>query len=89
MMDLLVMVIQWIAGLLPGGDTIARGEFVPIPVRADFSSRRGGSYPASSPGVGGMTMRLDSVPRAHVLSQSAFARGAWATRPRSMLGDGT
>ena len=88
MMDLLVIVIQWIAGLLSGGDQIARREFVPVLVRTDFGSRRGGCYPVSSPGLGGMTMRLDSVPRAHVVSQSAFARGALATRPRSMVCDG-
>jgi hypothetical protein len=88
MIDMLMIILRWMAGLLPGGAMLVRREFLPIPVRADFGPCRGGFYPASSPGVGWMTMRLDPVPYAHVLSRPAPARMAGATCPRSMPRDG-
>lgn len=84
MIDLLTIMIRWVVGLLWGGEAVAPREFLLVPVQADCGPRRDGYYPASSPGVGWMTMRLDPVLPAHVLSQSALARGALATRPRSM-----
>ncbi len=77
MIDLLMIMIRWVAGLVLGGETVARREFLPVPVRAEFGPRRDGCYPASSPGVGWMTMRLDPVPPAHVLSQSALRAVLW------------
>ena len=74
MIDLLMIMIRWVAGLVPGGETVAHREFLPVPVRAEFGPGRDGCYPASSPGVGWMTMRLDPVLPAHVLSQSALAQ---------------
>ena len=50
MIDLLMIIIRWLAGLLPGGEVVARREFLPIPVRADCGPRRGGCYPAKLPG---------------------------------------
>jgi hypothetical protein len=84
MIDLLMIMIRWVAGLVFGDEMVARREFLPVPVWADFGPRRSGYYPGSSPGIGWMTMRLDPVPRVHVLSQFALARDALATRPRSM-----
>jgi hypothetical protein len=83
MMDMLMIIVRWLVGLLPGGLVIARSEFVPLPVRADFGLRRGGCYPASSPGVGWMTMRLDSVLPASMSFSSALACDGSTTWPRS------
>ena len=83
MIGVLMIIVRWLVGFLPGGLAIARNEFVPLPVQADFGLRRGGCYPASSPGVGWMTMRHDSVLPASMLFPSALARGGSTTWPRS------
>ena len=83
MIDALMIIVRWLVGLLPGGLTIARREFAPIPVRADFGLRRGGCYPARSPGVGWMTLRLDLVLPVSMSFPPALARDGWTTWPRS------
>lgn len=83
MISVLMIIVRWLAGLLPGGVALARREFAPTSVRADFGLRRGGCYPASSPGVGWMSTRLDSVRPRFLSLLSALARGSWTTWPRS------
>jgi hypothetical protein len=83
MIDVLMIIVRWLVGLLPGNLAIARREFALIPIRADFGLRRGGCYPASSPGVGWMTMRLDSVLPVSMSFPSALMRDDWTTWPRS------
>jgi hypothetical protein len=84
MIELMLIILRWIAGFFLGDDFFARRELLLVPVRADFDSRRGGCYPTSSPGVGWMTMRLDPVSWGYLLSQSASPRGSGAAWPWSV-----
>jgi hypothetical protein len=98
MIDLLMIIIRWVAGLLPGDSLIARRKFLPIPIRADFGPFRKGCCPGNSPGVGWMTMRLDPVPLVRVPSPadvgvaiqlpSQHLLSLTAVRPPSMPRDG-
>jgi hypothetical protein len=83
MIDLLAIIIRWLAGVLPGGEAVARARCLPLLASAGCGPRLGGCYPASSPGIGWMTMRLDPILGVCKLSRTALARSALAMRSRS------
>ena len=77
MFDLLmIIIIRWLTGVLPGGDVCARAKLLRAPVLAEVDPWQVGVYPATSPGLGWMMLRLEPVPRAYVSSRSALARMA-------------
>jgi hypothetical protein len=86
MIDLLMIVVRWLAGFRSGGDMVARSERLLPPVRAVCGLRRGnGRAMGALLGIGWMTVRLDSLSCVRVLSGSSSVwRGSTArcTNPR-------
>jgi hypothetical protein len=82
MLDVLMIIVRWLALLVRDGVNSVRGEYCLAPVRADFGPRRGEFFPARFPSVGWMTMRLDGVPPAGALFDRARGRGPLAARLR-------
>ena len=86
MIELLMIVVRWLAGFRSGGDAAARSaSFLPA-VRAVCGVRRGNNRAIGAfPDIGWMTVRLDSLSCVRVLSGSSSARRgstAWCTTPR-------
>jgi hypothetical protein len=80
MFDLWMIIVRWLVVLFTGKIEFARKVYSPVPVRADSGPHRGESYPASSPSIGWMTMRLDPVPRKRVSPDRALTQGVLPTR---------
>ncbi len=74
MFDLLVVIIQWLAGVLRCGERFAGAKLVPVPVRTNAGPCRGDDFSACSTHVGWMTLRLDPVSQASWLSLSWIAQ---------------
>jgi hypothetical protein len=74
MLDVLLIIVRWLALLFQDGISGVRGEYCLAPAPADFDPRRGEIFPARFPSVGWMTMRLDVVPPAGALFDRARVR---------------
>ena len=75
MLDLLMIVVRWLAGLGSGGDLAVRPKCFLPPVRAVCSLRRGNNPAVDAIlDIGWMAVRLDSLSCVRVLSGSSPAR---------------
>jgi hypothetical protein len=83
MIELLIIILRWLAELLPVDPWVARRELAPASVRAHLGPSRGGFNPASSPGKVWMTMRLDPIFQTKTLARPECALRP-AMRPRSV-----
>lgn len=89
MFDLLMVIVRWLVVLFRGGYTAARSEYCPAPVGVNSGRRRSECFPAGSPCIGWMTMRLDPVRWVDGWSNYARARRGSAPCTRSPSQGGT
>jgi hypothetical protein len=87
MIELLMIIVRWLVGFQAVGQAVDRPKLAPVPFSVVRALRRGG-YRAlgPQPGIGWMTMRLDSVSCVHKLSCPSSARRgsmAWFITPLS------
>jgi hypothetical protein len=86
MIDLLMIVVRWLAGFRLVGDAAAGSESFLYPLWAVCGLRRGsGCALGAFLDIGWMTVRLDSLSCVRVLSGSSSPRRgstAWCTTPR-------
>jgi hypothetical protein len=81
MIDLLIIVVRWLAAFRSGGDVLARRERFLPPVRAVCGWDRGDARAIGALGdIGWMTVRLDLRSCVPVLSGVASARRDPVTR---------
>jgi hypothetical protein len=83
-LELLMIIVRWLAMLFGGDIQSIRQEYALVPVRATSAPHRADCCPAGFPDIGWMTMRLDPVLPVRVWSDRALARAESATRLRLM-----
>ena len=85
MIELLMIVVRWLAGFGFGGEVAAGSASFVARVGRSAITRGSGRAIGAFPGIGWMTVRLDSLSSMRVLSGSSSVwRGpaAWCTTPR-------